>query len=80
VSPNPVTNATLSKALGAALHRPAVLPVPGFALRMLYGEMADIVLTGQRVRPARLLELGFQFQQPEIGPALKNVLGGTGRF
>lgn len=73
-APNPVTNAQLSKALGRALHRPAVLPVPGFALRILYGEMAEIVTTGQRAIPARLRELGYSFHFEEIEPALHDVL------
>ncbi len=73
-APRPVNNAELSRALGAALHRPALLPVPGFALHLLYGEMGQIVTTGQRALPARLLELGFSFGHPEIGPALKDVL------
>lgn len=74
-APNPVDNAELSRALGRALHRPAVLPVPGFALGLLYGEMGEIVTTGQRVLPHRLLELGFEFRQPTIEPALRAVLG-----
>jgi uncharacterized protein len=73
-APRPVDNAELSRALGKALHRPAVLPVPGFALKLLYGEMAEMVLTGQRAVPGRLLELGFEFQQTEIEPALRSVL------
>ncbi|MFL5824544.1 MAG: TIGR01777 family oxidoreductase [Solirubrobacteraceae bacterium] len=73
-APEPVTNAELSRALGRALHRPALLPVPGLALRALYGEMAQIVITGQRARPARLLELGFAFRHPELEPALRDVL------
>jgi hypothetical protein len=73
-APNPVDNAELSRALGRALHRPAVLPVPGFALGLLYGEMGKIVTTGQRVLPHRLLELGFEFRQPAIEPALRAVL------
>jgi uncharacterized protein len=74
-SPNPVTNADFSRALGRALGRPAVLPVPGLALRLLYGEMAQIVTTGQRVIPRRLAQLGFQFRHPQIEPALREVLG-----
>ena len=74
-APEPVTNAELSRALGRALHRPAILPVPGLALRTLYGEMAQIVTTGQRVVPARLQALGFEFGQPAIEPALRDVLG-----
>lgn len=73
-APDPVTNAELSHALGRALHRPAVLPVPGFALRLLYGEMAQIVTTGQRVLPERLRALGFEFRHPSIDPALHDVL------
>jgi uncharacterized protein len=73
-APNPVTNSRLSKALGRALSRPAVLPAPGFALRLLYGEMAEIVTTGQRAIPARLRELGYRFRFEEIEPALADVL------
>jgi hypothetical protein len=73
-APNPVTNAQLSRALGRALRRPAILPVPGLALKVLYGEMAQIVTTGQRVIPRRLEQLGFGFGHPEIEPALRDVL------
>lgn len=75
-APNPVTNAELSHALGRALGRPAVLPVPGFAIKLLYGEMAEIVTTGQRVVPARLRQLGYAFRHPELEPALRDVLCG----
>ena len=71
----PVDNAEFSRALGHALHRPAVLPVPALALKLLYGEMSEIVTTGQRLIPRRLRELGFEFSQPEIEPALRAVLG-----
>jgi uncharacterized protein (TIGR01777 family) len=74
-APNPVTNAEFSKALGKALHRPAVAPVPGFAIKALYGEMAMIVTTGQNVRPSRLGLLEYQFRYPELLPALRDVLG-----
>jgi hypothetical protein len=74
-APNPVTNAELSRALGRALGRPAVLPVPGMAVKLLYGEMAEVVTSGQRVVPARLRELGYEFRQPELEPALRDVLG-----
>jgi uncharacterized protein len=74
-APNPVTNAEFSRALGHALHRPAVLPVPGFGVRLLYGEMAEIVITGQRVIPRRLLDGGFQFEHPRVEEALIDVLG-----
>jgi uncharacterized protein len=73
-APSPVTNAQLSKALGSVLRRPAVLPVPASALRALYGEMATIVLTGQRVTPTRLQQLGYRFSYTELEPALRNVL------
>ena len=76
-APNPVTNAELSKTLGRVLHRPAVLPVPGLALKALYGEMATIVLTGQRAVPARLGELGYQFRHPQLEAALRDVLSGS---
>ncbi len=76
-APNPVTNAELSRALGRALGRPAVLPVPGFAVRLLYGEMAEIVTTGQRVVPVRLRQLGYEFRHPEVEPALRDVLNGS---
>jgi uncharacterized protein len=73
-APTPVTNAELSRALGRVLHRPAVVPVPGFALRLMYGEMAEIVTTGQRVVPAALRQLGFEFRHPELEAALRDVL------
>jgi uncharacterized protein (TIGR01777 family) len=73
-SPNPVTNAEFSRALGRALRRPAVLPVPALALRLLYGDMAEIVTTGQRVVPRRLRELGFEFRHPAVEPALRDAL------
>jgi uncharacterized protein (TIGR01777 family) len=73
-APAPATNAELSRALGHALHRPALLPVPGFALRLLYGDMSIIVTTGQRAVPRRLEELGFTFGHPDLEPALKDVL------
>jgi uncharacterized protein (TIGR01777 family) len=73
-APYPVDNAELSRGLGKALHRPAFLPVPGFALGLLYGEMGEIVTTGQRVVPRQLLELGFEFRHPAIEPALQDVL------
>jgi uncharacterized protein (TIGR01777 family) len=73
-APNPATNAQLSHTLGRVLHRPAVLPVPGVALRLLYGEMASIILTGQRAIPARLQELGYGFRYTELEPALRDVL------
>jgi uncharacterized protein len=74
-APSPVTNTELSHTLGRVLRRPAVLPVPAPALKLLYGEMAQIVITGQRAVPARLTELGYAFRHPELEPALRDVLG-----
>ena len=74
-SPNPVQNAQFVKALGRALHRPTVLPAPAFALRAVFGEMADAaLLQGQRVLPARLLEAGFAFRYPDLDSALLRAL------
>jgi NAD dependent epimerase/dehydratase family enzyme len=69
-----VTNKAFSRALGRALHRPAVMPVPGFALKLLYGEMSTIVTTGVRAEPRRLLELGYRFRHPELDEALRAAL------
>jgi uncharacterized protein len=73
-APEPVTNREFSRALGRALHRPAVMPVPGFAIRLLYGEMAMIVTTGVRAEPRRLEELGYPFRQPDLAGALEAAL------
>jgi uncharacterized protein len=73
-APVPVTNAELSRALGHALGRPAILPVPALALQLLYGEMSQMVTTGQRVIPERLRGLGYRFRHPEITEALEDVL------
>jgi NAD dependent epimerase/dehydratase family enzyme len=62
-----------ARALGRALHRPAVLPVPGFALRLALGEVADVLLTGQRVLPRRTQETGFAFRFPDVQEALNDV-------
>jgi NAD dependent epimerase/dehydratase family enzyme len=74
-APEPVTNREFSKALGRVLHRPAVAPVPGLALRVLYGEMAEIVTEGQRAVPAAALERGYTFIHPELDEALRAALG-----
>ena len=75
-APEPVTNRELSQALGRVLKRPAVAPVPGFAVRLLYGEMATVVTTGARAVPERLRELGYRFRQPDLEPALRAAIGG----
>jgi hypothetical protein len=69
-APEPVTNKQFSKALGHALRRPAVARVPAFAIRALYGEMATIVLTGVRMVPKRLEELGYAYRRPDLDDAL----------
>ncbi|MEA2248340.1 MAG: uncharacterized protein QOH46_2869 [Solirubrobacteraceae bacterium] len=74
-APEPVTNAEFSRALGRALHRPAVLPIPGAALHVLYGDMAEIVTEGQRAVPRRALEHGYRFAHPELDEALAAALG-----
>jgi hypothetical protein len=73
-APAPVTNRELSRALGHALHRPSLLPVPGIALKLLYGEMAEIVTTGARVVPAKALVLGYSFRHGELNEALRSAL------
>jgi uncharacterized protein (TIGR01777 family) len=77
-APNPVTNAELSKGLGRILHRPAVLPVPALALRLLYGEMASVVIGGQRAVPRALEAVGYGFTFPELDPALRDLLAAGG--
>jgi uncharacterized protein len=74
-APEPVTNRELSKTLGRVLRRPAFAPVPALAVKTLYGEMAEIVTTGQRAVPARLTELGYAFRQPELEAALRDATG-----
>lgn len=74
-APFPLTNAEFSHLLGQQIRRPSLLPIPGFALRILFGEMATVLLDGQRAIPERLLQLGFTFQFPVAGPALGNLLG-----
>jgi uncharacterized protein len=73
-APNSVTNKQFTKALAAALHRPAIFPVPYLALRVALGEFAKILFDSQRALPKATLATGFQFQYPEIGPALTAIL------
>lgn len=76
VAPNPVTNAEFTRELGRALHRPAFLPAPAFALRLAFGEMADAaLLASTRVLPRRLEEMGFQFEDATLGQALSSARG-----
>jgi uncharacterized protein len=74
-APAPVTNREFSHALGHVLHRPSLLPVPSIALRLLYGDMAEIVTTGARVMPAKALVLGYNFRHPRLEDALRSALG-----
>ena len=74
-SPNPATNARFVKALGTALHRPTVFPLPAFAVRTAFGEMGqEALLDGQRALPARLLDAGFTFRFPDLDAALARAL------
>ena len=73
-APNPVMNRDFARALGRALRRPAVLPTPAFALRLIFGQMADeVLLSGQRVAPVRATIEGFVFEYPTIDAALRHV-------
>jgi uncharacterized protein (TIGR01777 family) len=73
-APNPVTNRDFSKALGRALQRPSFFPTPGLFLRLGLGEVAEVVLTGQRVLPRRPLALGYSFRYPTVDAALQQIL------
>jgi uncharacterized protein len=74
-APNPVTNRVFSKALGAALGRPAVVPIPGVTLDLMYGrEFGAVLRGGQRVMPRRALDLGYEFKHPELDEALEDLL------
>jgi uncharacterized protein (TIGR01777 family) len=70
-APEPVANKEFSRTLGRVLRRPAFAPVPGLAVKALYGEMAMVVTTGQRVVPGRLMELGYEFREPDLEAALR---------
>lgn len=75
-APEPVTNAGFARTLGRVLHRPACLPTPGFAVKFVLGEMAEeLLLTGQRVTPARAQALGFHFRYPHLAEALQDLVG-----
>lgn len=76
-SPNPATNKEFSRALGRALNRPALVPVPGLALNLIFGsELAEMVKGGQRAMPRRTLDLGYAFRHPELDEALRDLLRG----
>jgi uncharacterized protein len=73
-APNPVRMSDFGRAVGSVLRRPHLIPLPAFALKMVLGEMSQLVLEGQRVHPVKLQSAGFEFQYEEIQPALENTL------
>ena len=77
-APEPVSNAEFTRELAAAVHRPAIFPVPKLALKLLFGEMAGVLLASQRVIPDAASAAGFEFQYPKLGPALRRLLSGAG--
>jgi uncharacterized protein (TIGR01777 family) len=80
-APAPVTNADFARALGRAMHRPAFMPAPAFALRLLLGEMADaLLLSGQRAVPAIAQRLGFRFRYAGVDEALGAIFGRPSRI
>ncbi len=74
VSPHPVTNREFTRALARAVHRPAIFPVPAFALRLLFGEMASVILASQRAIPDAATRAGFTFEYPDVFAALAQIL------
>lgn len=72
--PEPVTNRQMSRAIGQAIRRPSFLPVPGFALKLLLGEAASLVLDSQRQVPQRLVQSGFTFNHPDLLPAIRHLV------
>jgi uncharacterized protein (TIGR01777 family) len=74
VAPEAVTNNQYTKALGRVMRRPSLIPVPAFALKTAFGEVASLVLDGRPVSPQKLLKLGFEFRFPTLEPALRDLL------
>ena len=74
-APEPATNRDFSRALGRALHRPAFAPIPAAAIKVLYGDMSQIVVKGVRMVPGRAGELGYTFRHPDLDEALSSTLG-----
>jgi uncharacterized protein len=74
-APNPVTNAEFTRELGRALKRPTLFPMPEPVLRLLFGELSELLLVSNRMMPARLLDEGFEFRYPELKQALHAILG-----
>lgn len=73
-APNPVTNKTLTKAMGQVLHRPACVPTPAFVIKLMLGEVAEVVTRGQRVLPKKAEKLGYSFKFPSLEAALHDTL------
>ncbi len=73
-APHPVTNEEFTGRLALALHRPAIFPVPAFALKLAFGEMSEMLLASQRVLPTVAKSAGFRFQYPDLQAALENLL------
>ncbi len=73
-APEPVTNAEFTRTLAAVLRRPAIFPLPAFVLKLIFGEMAQVLLASQRVLPRAAEAAGFRFQYPSLAPALTNLL------
>jgi uncharacterized protein (TIGR01777 family) len=74
-APNPVTNLEFTKKLAHAVSRPAVVPMPAFMLKTMFGEMAEVMLASQRVLPRAAEAAGYQFRYPELDAALQNIVG-----
>jgi uncharacterized protein (TIGR01777 family) len=75
ISPNPVRNAEFTRILASVLHRPAVLPIPAFAARLAFGQMADeLLLASQRVEPSKLVSSDYKFQRPDLRSSLESIL------
>jgi uncharacterized protein (TIGR01777 family) len=73
-APHPLPNREFGKALGRVLKRPSLVPLPGFVLQVMFGEVSSVVLDGQRVLPKRLLDLGFEFKFSEVETAFRDLL------
>jgi hypothetical protein len=78
VAPDAAVNAAFTRELARAVHRPAIFPAPKFALRLMFGEMSEILLGSQHVTPKAVTAAGFVFRYPRLGPALADLLGGSG--
>jgi len=75
-SPFPVTNREFTRALAEAVHRPAIIPVPAFALKLMFGEMSQVLLASQRAIPDAAQRAGFVFEHPDIFAALADIVAG----